>query len=201
MHLKSLTAALVPVLAFGSLALTGCGEKVVVRTESSAAKDLSGRWNDVDAKQVASEMIAKATNAGWIANFKKAHGDKNPKLQLGKVNARADGEVISTDVFMQEIRAEFVNTGNVDVLDEDKSQTREEVADQAVNAEKGKEMGKEEATDFLLKGKISVANDAEGRQAVKFYLVSLEITDVQTRRIVWQFNTKIRKEVEQSRWK
>jgi PBP1b-binding outer membrane lipoprotein LpoB len=200
MHLKSLSFALVPALALGCVALTGCGGKTVTRTESGVTKDLSGRWNDADAKQVANEMIAKALNAGWIATYSEKN-KREPKLQLGKVNARADGEVISTDVFMQEIRSEFVNSGKVIVLDEDKSQTRDEVADQSAMSKEGKKMAEEDAADFLLKGKISVANDAEGREAVKFYLVSLEITDVQSRRIIWQANTKIRKEVEQSRWK
>ena len=197
---KLLTLALVPALALGCLTLTGCGEKTITRTDSNATKDLSGRWNDADAKQVANEMISKALTAGWIDRFTEKN-KRNAKIQLGKVIARADGEVISTDVFMQEIRAEFVNSGKVDVLDENKDQTREELADQAAFAEKGKDMAKEESTDFLLKGKISVANDSEGRQSVKFYLISMEITDVQTRRIIWQANTKIRKEVEQSRWK
>ncbi|MCX8039484.1 MAG: penicillin-binding protein activator LpoB, partial [Planctomycetota bacterium] len=176
------------------------GGKTVTRTDSQAAKDLSGRWNDVDAKQVANELIPKAVNAGWIDRFIAKH-NREPRIQLGKVIVRADGEVISTDVFMKEIRGEFINSGKVVVLDEDKTQTREELADQAAFAARAKEMAQEEAADFLLKGSIATQNDQEGRQAVKYYLVTLEITDVQARRIVWQGNTRIRKEVEQSRWK
>lgn len=198
--LKPLTIALVPALALGALALPGCGGKTVTRTDSQAAKDLSGKWNDVDAKQVANEMISKAVGAGWIDRFI-GKNSKNPTIQLGKVIARADGEVISTAVFMKEIRKEFVNSGKVDVVDEDKSSTRDELADQAAFSKEGKEMGAEAATDFLLKGTINVQNDQEGRESVKFYVVDLEITDVQTRKIVWTERTSIRKEVEQSRWK
>lgn len=200
MHLKSLTLALVPALALGCVTLTGCGGKTVIRTESNVTKDLSGRWNDADARQVANEMISKALNAGWIGTYTEKN-KREPKIQLGKVNARADGEVISTDVFMQEIRSEFVNSGKVVVLDEDKSQTRDELADGSAMSKEAKKLAEEDATDFLLKGKISIANDQEGRESVKFYLVSLEITDVQSRRIIWQANTKIRKEVDQSRFK
>lgn len=198
--MRSLPLALLPALAVGVLALPACGGKTVTRTDSQAAKDLSGRWNDVDAKQVANELIPKAVNAGWIERFRQQH-NREPRLQLGRVIVRADGEVISTDVFMKEIRGAFINSGKVVVLDEDKSQTREELADQASFAAQAKEMAQEEAADFLLKGSIVTQNDQEGRQSVKYYLVTLEITDIQARRIVWQGNTRIRKEVEQSRWK
>ena len=197
---KLLTLALVPALALGSVTLTGCGGKTVTRTDSSAAKDLSGKWNDVDAKQVANEMVSKSISAGWIDRFI-GKNNKNPTIILGKVIARADGEVISTAVFMKEIRREFVNSGKIDVVDEDKTSTREELGDQAAFAEQGKEMAKEAASDFMLKGTINVQNDQEGRESVKFYVVDLEITDVQTRKIVWTERTSIRKEVEQSRWK
>ncbi len=194
-----LSLALVPLLALGSFALPGCGP-TVTRTESSAAKDLSGRWNDVDAKQTANEMISKSLSAGWIDRFI-GKNSKNPTITLGKVIARADGEVVSTAVFMKEIRKEFVNSGKIDVLDEDKDSTRAELADQAAFAEKGKDMAMEATTDFLLKGSINVQNDQEGRESVKFYVVDLEITDVQSSKIVWTERTSIRKEVSQSRWK
>lgn len=196
----SLSLALVPILACSVFVLPGCGGTTVVRTQSSAVKDLSGRWNDADAKQVSKEMIEKALNAGWIDRFIGKH-NKNPTIQLGKVIPRADNEVINTAVFMKEIRKEFINSGKVDVVDEDKQSTRDELADQAAFAEKGKEMSMEASTDFLLKGSINTQNDQSGRESVKYYVVDLEITDVQTRKIIWAENTKIRKEVSQSSWK
>jgi penicillin-binding protein activator len=198
--MKPIALALIPVLALGAFALPGCGGKTVTRTDSQASKDLSGRWNDVDAKQVANEMISKSLSAGWLERYIGKNG-KNPTVQLARVTARADGEVISTDVFMKEIRREFVNSGKVDVVDEDKESTRKDLEDQAAFAEKGKEMAKEASSDFLLKGSINVQNDQDGRQSVKFYVVDLELTDIQTRKIVWTERTSIRKEVEQSRWK
>ncbi len=196
----TLSLALIPLFAFGLVALPGCGETKVDRTASTASKDLSGRWNDVDAKQTANEMISKALAAGWIDRFI-GKNNKNPNIQLGKVIVRAGDEVVSTAVFMKEIRKEFVNSGKIDVIDDDKNSTRDELGDQAAYAEKGKEMAKEASTDFLLKGSINTQNDQEGRQSVKFYVVDLEITDVQTRKIVWTERTSIRKEVEQSKWK
>jgi PBP1b-binding outer membrane lipoprotein LpoB len=199
--MSKLSLALVPLLALGAFALPGCGGKTVTRTDSTASKDLSGRWNDVDAKQVANEMISKSLSAGWIDRFIGKH-NKNPNIVLGKVIARAgDSEVISTAVFMKEIRKEFVNSGKIDVLDEDKESTRAELADQAGMTAKPKDMAVEDTADFMLKGSINVQNDQEGRESVKFYVVDLEITDVQSRKIIWTERTSIRKEVDQSRWK
>ncbi len=198
--MSKLSLALVPVLALGAFALPGCGGKTVTRTDSTASKDLSGRWNDVDAKQTANEMISKSLSAGWIDRFI-GKNNKNPSIILYPVKARADGEVISTAVFMKEIRKEFVNSGKIDIIDEDKDSIRAEQADQNAFSEKPKEMGKEASSDFVLKGTINVQNDQEGRESVKFYVVDLEITDVQSRKIIWTERTSIRKEVEQSRWK
>lgn len=197
---KLLTAALVPALALGALALTGCGETTVTRTSSAGAKDLSGRWNDVDSKKVAAEIKDRALKAAWPDRYIDKN-KKNPTVVLGKLIVRADGEVINTDIILKDLRNEFINSGKIDVLD-DAEQTRAILADQAGYADKAKEMGKELAADYVLKGSINVQNDSEGRQAVKFYVVDFELTDIQTRKIVWADRTDpIRKEVEQSRWK
>ncbi len=196
---KLLTLALVPALALGSVTLTGCGGKTVTRTDSSAVKDLSGNWNDADAKQVANEMISKSADDPWLDTFI-AKNNRNPVVKLGTVIARANNEVISTSIFLKEIRKSFIKSGKVTVKD-DQKQGREELADQAAFAEKGKEMAKELAPDFLLKGTIDVQNDQEGRESVKYYAINLELTDVQSGAIIWTDDTKIRKEVEQSRWK
>lgn len=196
---SALAFALVPALALGALTLTGCGGVQVTRTESGAAKDLSGRWNDVDAKTVAADLIQKATSDPWADSFK-TKNNRNAIVKLGKVQVRTDGETVATGIFLKEIRKVFVKSGKVDVKD-DASETRAELADQSAFAEKGKEMGKELAPDFLLKGTIEVQNDQAGRESVKFYVVTLELTDNQTGRIIWTDDTKIRKEVDQSRYK
>jgi uncharacterized protein (TIGR02722 family) len=196
---RFLTAALIPVIACGALALGGCGETVVTRTSSEGSKDLSGRWNDVDAKKVASDMISKSTEDPWADAFI-AKNKRNPIVKLGQVTVRTDGEFVSTAIFLKEIRKVFIKSGKVDVKD-DATQTRTELTDQSGFADKPKEMAKELAPDFLLKGSIDVQNDSEGRESVKYYAVNLELTDVQSGRIIWTDDTKIRKEVSQSHYK
>ena len=77
---SKLSLALVPLLALGAFALPGCGGKTVARTESGASKDLSGNWNDVDAKTVSTDMISKALSAGWIDRFTQKNSRPPPRI-------------------------------------------------------------------------------------------------------------------------
>ena len=197
---KLLSIALVPAIALGVLALPGCGGKTVVRTQSDAAKDLSGRWNDVDTKNTVREIVDKAMKAPWPERFTAEH-KRNPVIAIGKFIARAESEVINTSLITNALVEEFINSGKIDVLS-DPEETRKILEDQAAYAEKAKELGKEAAADFVLTGSIGVQNDQEGRQAVKFYIVDFSMTDIQSRKLVWKSScTPIRKEVEQSKWK
>jgi len=199
--MKPLAIALIPALALGALALPGCGGKTITRTESGAAKDLSGKWNDVDTKNTASEIVAKAMKAPWPDAFQAEHKRK-PIIVIGKFPVRTNGdEQINTSLITNALEEEFVNSGKIRVLS-DPEETRKILEDQAAYAEKSKELGKELAADMILNGEIGVQNDQEGRESVKFYVVSFKLTDIQTRELIWKSsNTPIRKEIEQSRWK
>ena len=197
---KLLSLALVPAMALGVLALPGCGGKTVTRTDAEAAKDLSGRWNDVDTKNTVREIVEKAMKAPWPERFT-AEKNRNPVIAIGKFIVRAENEVINTTLITNALVEEFINSGKIDVLS-DPEETRKILEDQAAFADKPNEMAKEAAADFVLNGEIGVQNDQEGRQSVKFYVVSVKLTNVQTRKLAWQTsNTPIRKEVEQSRYK
>ncbi len=197
---KLLSLALVPAMALGVLTLPGCGGKEVVRTDAAAAKDLSGRWNDVDTKNTVHEIVQKAMKAPWPERFS-AEKNRNPVIAIGKFIVRAENEVINTTLITNALVEEFINSGKIDVLS-DPEETRKILEDQAAFADKPNELAKEAAADFVLNGEIGVQNDQEGRQSVKFYIVTVKLTNVQTRKLAWQSsNTPIRKEVEQSKWK
>lgn len=193
--IKTLSFLLAAGVATSALVLSGCGETKVDRVDPNTTIDLSGYWNDSDAQRVAKALIDDSMSKPWASNFK-AKNNRDPVVMLGKVIVRANsGDDINTAIFLKAIRKEFVNSGRIDVVDEDASQGRAEVADQAVNAEKGKDAGKEIAADFLLKGTINVQDDQEGSRKVKFYRTDLELTDVQTRKIAWTGDHPIKKDV------
>ena len=198
--MTKLSLALVPLLALSAFALPGCGGTQVTRTDSNASKDLSGRWNDVDTKTTTTELVNKALAAPWLDRFI-AEKKRKPILVVGSFKVRADNEIVNTSLITNALVEEFINSGKVTVLS-DPDETRKVLEDQAAFAEKGKELGKESAADFILKGSIGTQNDQLERQSVKFYIVSVELADIQTRELAWKTNlTPIRKEVDQSRWK
>lgn len=199
--MKLLSLALVPALALGAFALTGCGGKTVTRVDPDTAVDLSGKWNDVDFKLTATEVVSKAKVAPWPEKFKNEKG-RNPIIAIGRFPVRTNGnENVSTALIFNSLVEEFLNSGNIDVLT-DPEETRKLLEDQAAFAEKPNEMAKEYAADYILNGEINVQDDQEGRQAIKFYVVTFKLTDIKTRKLVWQTsNNPIKKNVVQSRWK
>ena len=196
--MKHLSLVVLAALAVGGATLAGCG-KTVERVDPNTVRDLSGNWNDVDSKQVAEAMIAGAFKNPWADNFQTKKG-KNPTVKVGRVVVRTDGDVINTEIFTNDLVREFINSGKVDVVanNTDTEQTRAERADQDKNSaeDSRKEAFQEQGADFLLTGTIGVQNDQEGDQQVKFYSVDLKLTDIQSQRMVWTDNKKIKKFVD-----
>jgi PBP1b-binding outer membrane lipoprotein LpoB len=80
---------------------------------------------------------------------------------------------------------------------------REERIDQLRNAtlDSAKSMGKEIGADFMLIGGINTIIDAAGGTSVRFYQVELELINLETNEKVWIGQKKIKKVVEQSRFR
>ncbi len=192
--------ALIALAAGGMFFSAGCGDPVINRVDPNSTIDKSGKWNDTDSRQVSQEMISDALKRPWLDNFIKAKG-KNPFVVPGQVRVRSNGDDISTEIFVNDIRRELLNSGRVSLVSSkaDKAQTRSEVEDQqkysGVNT---KEAAKEIGADFLLLGKINVQDDIQGRNAVKFYSIDMELTDIESGQVVWIGNKKIKKDVANS---
>ena len=78
MKIKILTG-----LAF-ILLLSACNNRSVERVDPNSQIDLSGKWNDTDAKLVAKEMIADEIARPWRTNFETKEGRK-PVIIIGLV--------------------------------------------------------------------------------------------------------------------
>jgi uncharacterized protein (TIGR02722 family) len=190
-----------PLAALGAaLVLSACGTSVK-RIDTNSTVDVSGHWNDTDARLVAEEMISDCLSRPWYSNAQSALG-KNPTVIVGKVKNQSS-EHIATDVFVEQLQTALINSGKVDFVasKNERGDVRDERADQDTNAseETRKANGKEIGADFMLSGTINSIVDQEGGQAVVFYQVNLKLLNMKTNQIVWNGPKKIKKLVSRSR--
>jgi len=194
--IKTFTLALTCCLA--SLLVSGCGGSVE-RVDPDETIDLSGEWNDTDSRMVAEEMIADSLSRPWATDFIAGNQGKKPVVRVAPqdVRIRTNGDTISKEVFLNDLRRSFINSGRVRVVSTagEASATRAELADQQEHASEAsrKEQKQELGADFILHGEINVQDDVKGRKRLRFYSVDLMLTNVQTREQVWIGNKKLKK--------
>jgi hypothetical protein len=179
----------------------GCSHNQVTRPPENQPIDLSGLWNDVDARMISDEMSVKISDSKLILNLTNKY-NKKPVIRFGKVIVRMDdGSIVNTDIFLNSMRNAIINTGKVTVKS-DTLQTHRELEDQSNYAKNGKELGVEIAPDLLLTGKIHCQNDQNGRRSIKYIIADFELVDVQSGEIVWaERATPIKKDVSHASFK
>jgi uncharacterized protein (TIGR02722 family) len=177
--------------------ISGCATKTVTRVEPEKQIDLSGRWNDVDSRQVAQEMTSDCLNRPWRAGFESRH-NKKPTIIVGIITNKSH-EHIEAETFLKDMEKEFINTGSIRVVQnsEFREKMRQERADQQqfASLDTQKKWGKELGADYMLFGTINSIVDAEGKRKVIFYQVNLELADLETNEIVWLGDKKLKKYV------
>ncbi|MFQ5498812.1 MAG: penicillin-binding protein activator LpoB [Candidatus Zixiibacteriota bacterium] len=184
------------VLTFAAILLVGCGgSKTVTRLDSETVTDLSGRWNDTDARLVAEEMIRDCLSRRWLTEFAAASGRK-PVVTVGTIRNRTN-EHIDTETFTSDFERELLNSGQVRFVaaKEQREDLYEELAQQQEFASSKTMKRFKEATgaDFVLLGSIkSITDQEEGLKAV-FYQTDLELINVETWEKVWIGDKKIKK--------
>ena len=176
--------------------LASCSsQKKVQRTSPDTSIDLSGRWNDVDSRQVAEEMVKDVTQRSWLMDFVQKEGRK-PVVIVGTIR-NLSTEHIEIGTFESDIERELINGGNVKFVASkaERSEVRSEKEDQQTNAseETMKKMAQEVGADFMMQGSIKTIFDSiEGKQ-VKFYQVDMQLVNVQSNEKVWIGTKKIKK--------
>ena len=178
-----------------AVVLAGCMARTVERIDGEQQIDLSGRWNDTDARLVAEEMIRDAMARAWIIDFMEIKVRK-PTVIVGLVRNRTH-ELINTETFIRDMEREFVNSGKVKVVQagEARDELRRERADQQefASPETVKKWGRARGADFILQGTVNSIVDAMDKRKVVLYQVDLELTDIETNEKAWIGTKKIRK--------
>ena len=99
----------------------------VRRTSADSTTDVSGRWNDTDARLVAAEMIPSCLNGTWLSRFSAANGGQQPVVVMGAVVNQTD-EHIRPQVITKELEKALINSGRARVVTN--SQFRSHIADE-----------------------------------------------------------------------
>lgn len=194
MKLRIVAAA----VAFAAFTTSCDTTKRVTRVDETEQIDLSGRWNDVDSRLVAAEMVSDGLMRPWLQDFVEANG-KKPAIIVGLVKNRSS-EHIATETFINDIEREFINSGRVRLVQggEFREEMRAEKADQQNNAslETVKRFGRELGADFIMQGSVNSITDANTREKVVYYQVDMELTNIETNEKVWIGSKKIKKVID-----
>jgi len=192
---------LVLVFAFGALGAGGCTRQVT-RIAPEQAIDLSGRWNDIDSRLVADEMIRQSFAADWVTRHMQRRGGDPPTVLVGTVRNRSM-EHIPVGTFIRDLERAYVNSGQVRLVagGAERAEIRDERLDQQVHASADTRagLGLEEGASYLLQGEIQSIEDREGRRRVVFYQVDLVLVDLESNARIWVGQHKIKKYIQNPR--
>ncbi len=199
------TAKMIAVLIITVSFILSCAgpTRQVSRIQADETTDISGRWNDTDSRLTAEAMVSDVLSKPWLSDFKQANGSK-PVVIVGSIRNKSS-EHIPVDAFIKDIEKELINSGQVSFVagKEQRTEIREERLDQQSHAslETAKQLANETGADFMLQGTInSIVDSFEGRRAV-YYQVDLELIDLEKNTKVWIGDKKIKKMIEQDRYK
>ena len=184
--------------------VAGCGGgKTVTRLDTESVTDLSGKWNDTDARLVAEEMISDCLSRAWLTGFAAAQS-KKPVVTVGTIRNMTSEHIIM-ETFIADFERELINANQVRFVasHEQRAEVREERFEQAEFASKetAKRLHDELGADFILQGAVKTITDQEGGKRVVFYQTDLELVNVETMEKVWIGTKKIKKGIAQGKTK
>lgn len=177
------------------LALVSCQTRSVTRIDPSSEIDLSGRWNDVDSRKVADQMIYDLFDSESFKTYAKGLNRK-PVIILGAIKNKTS-EHIDADNFIKKFEVVIHNSSIAEVVEsgEFRDKLRVERANQQDYAEAStvKQFGKELGADVMLFGEITSEVDTYNKKRVVNYITTLYLTDVESARRIWYGQNEIKK--------
>ncbi len=192
------------------LVTAGCTSTNARRMDADKTTDLSGMWNDSDARMVANEMIGDCLNGRWIDDFMKSQGH-SPVVIVGTIKNKTS-EHISSDVFIDTVQRALTNSGKVVFVasKDERMEIRDERADQQMGNTEAATIspkGHETGADFMLQGNINQIEDevesqtlmVAKRRSTNFFQVTLELVDLKTNQKRWIGQKQIKKSIERSK--
>ncbi len=196
MNMKKIAHPIFTFLAL-AIAISACSQRTVTRVSPDQQIDLSGRWNDIDSKLVAEEMINDVLSRPWREDFTRASGNK-PVMIVGMISNKTS-EHIESETFIKDIEREMINSGMVRIVQNSvfREKLREERANQGefASPETQSRWGRELGADFMLFGVMTSITDSYGKDKVVSYKVNLELANLETNEKVWIGDKEIKKAI------
>ncbi len=175
----------------------------VTRVSADSQTDLSGNWNDTDARMVSDALLRDCFASAWIQNFVEEEGRK-PAIRVRSIVNKTD-EHIDSQVFIKNIERAVINSGKARVLAQKGAELGavEEEQDRAVSGrlsdDSSVSVGNETGADYVVSVRVtSILDQVRGKQA-KLYKVNMEMLHSSTGEKVWIGDHEIKKLVSQSR--
>jgi penicillin-binding protein activator len=206
--MSTLSRGLRAALAVAAITVSGGCATQVTRISPDQQVDLSGHWNDVDSRQVADAMVRQSFQAdygaSWATQYMQAHAGRRPTVIVGSIRNRSMDH-IPVETFVRDLERAYLGSGQVQVVAsaDERQEVRDERADQQQNAaaDTRTQLGRERGAQYLLQGDISQIDDREGGRRVVYYQVDMTLVDLETNAKTWTGQHKIKKIVEQPRFR
>jgi uncharacterized protein (TIGR02722 family) len=191
---------LILAIALAGLALGCGGGKTVTRLDADTTIDLSGKWNDADARRTADSLILDCLDRTWHDNFAATNNATRPLVTVGMIR-NLTSEHIQLEVIISDFERELINSSKVRFVasKEQRAEIREERFEQQEfsSRETAKKLRNELGADFMLQGAVKSITDQEGKNRVIFYQFDLEMVNIETMEKVWIGSKEIKKGISQ----
>lgn len=177
----------------------GCASSppVVRRVTADKATDLSGSWNDTDARLTSESLIRDCFAAAWMGDFQRQN-KRLPTLRVASITNKTD-EHIDAEVFIKNIEAAVIQSGRARVLAQAGLETAAIDTEQARAAsgrqahDSSVQSGKELGADYVVAVRISSILDEIAGRKTKFYKINVELISPTTGEKNWIGDYEIKK--------
>ena len=178
---------LLGIAVISTLTLASCAKRTVTRVAPDKVIDLSGRWNETDARLASETLTNQALGGDWLGNFTNEK-QKKPVVIVGMVRNNSH-EHMDTEIFTKDMERAFIKSSMIRLVSagEKRTELRGERADQQdfSSAETMKKFGREVGADFMMQGTVKSIVDGYGKEKTTFWQIDLELTNIETNEIVW----------------
>lgn len=178
---------LLGIAVLSTLTLGSCAKRTVTRVAPDKVIDLSGRWNETDARLASETLTNQALGGDWLGNFTNEK-QKKPVVIVGMVRNNSH-EHMDTEIFTKDMERAFIKSSMIRLVSagEKRTELRGERADQQdfSSAETMKKFGREMGADFMMQGTVKSIVDGYGKEKTTFWQIDLELTNIETNEIVW----------------